>query len=154
MNAFEVFELPVTLDLDLGELRKLYIQKQQLAHPDHGGEIIDSEIINKSYTLLKNRESRVQLILELNQIDTNDSSTLPQGFLFEMMELSESLESEDSSYLMLKIEELMSASNTEFQELSVTFQNTSENIKKLATWYQKNKYYHRLDKNFKGIHEI
>lgn len=154
MNAFEVFNISVSLDIDLTDLRKQYLQKQQNAHPDHGGEIYDSEIINKAYTILKNKESRVQLILELNKIDTNDSSTLPSGFLFEMMEMSESMEFEEIETTKGKIDGLLQASNDEFLSLAQTFQNTPESIKQLATWYQKNKYYHRLAKNFNGIHEI
>lgn len=154
MNAFEIFGLPISVDIDLGNLRKLYIQKQQNAHPDQGGDTIESEQINKAYTILKNRESRVKLILELNQVDINDSSTLPSGFLFEMMEISEMMELDSPDSIKLKIEELLNISSAEFQEISASFENSQVNIMKLAVWYQKNKYYTRLDKNSQGIQEI
>ena len=154
MNAFDIFNLPISVDIDLPQLRNKYIKKQQEAHPDRGGEIIDSEKINESYTILKNRESRVKLILEIFEIDTNDSSTLPQGFLFEMMEISEYLESENLEIGQVKIDELLNSSNEEFAIIAQKFQPTKENIKDLAVWYQKNKYYYRLDKNLRGIKEI
>jgi glutamine synthetase adenylyltransferase len=149
MNAFEVFKLPISVEIDLVNLRKAYIQQQQNAHPDHGGDILDSEQINKAYTILKVRENRIKLILELNQIETNDSSTLPPGFLFEMMEISEMMEAEHHESIKAKIDELMQISDAEFSEI-----HSEESIKKLAVWYQKNKYYNRLEKNSKGIQEI
>jgi hypothetical protein len=94
------------------------------------------------------------LILELNQIETNDSSTLPPGFLFEMMEISEMMEAEHHESIKAKIDELMQISDAEFSEIASVFDHSEESIKKLAVWYQKNKYYNRLEKNSKGIQEI
>ncbi|MCL9980067.1 MAG: hypothetical protein NBV77_01340 [Bacteroidia bacterium] len=154
MNAFEIFGLPISVNIDSGNLRKIYIQMQQNAHPDQGGNTIESEQINKAYTILKNRDSRIKLILELNQVDTNDTSTLPTGFLFEMMEISEMMELDSPDIVKLKIEGLLNHSNTEFQEISSSFDQSQENVLKLAVWYQKNKYYTRLNKNSQGIQEI
>ncbi len=154
MNAFEVFNLPISVEIDLVNLRKAYIQEQQNAHPDHGGNILDSEQINKAYTILKDRESRIKLILELNQIETNDATTLPPGFLFEMMEISEMMEDENKESFKSKIDELIQTSDAEFLEIARSFDNSEESIVKLAVWYQKNKYYNRLEKNSKGIQEF
>jgi hypothetical protein len=64
------------------------------------------------------------------------------------------MEAEHHESIKAKIDELMQISDAEFSEIASVFDHSEENIKKLAVWYQKNKYYNRLEKNSKGIQEI
>lgn len=100
-NYFELFELPVSFEVDLETLSLRYRDLQRAVHPDRFANASDQEkrlsvqqaaLINEAFQALKSPLPRARYLLELNGItlDDNDTSMDP-SFLMEQMELREAL---------------------------------------------------------------
>ena len=101
MNYFSLFELDVKFDMNVSELTKKYYALTKAHHPDHHtlkSEDLKFEAlqkttqINEGYKILKQKETRYKHILELSGIIFEEGKeSVPQEFLFEMMEVNEAL---------------------------------------------------------------
>ncbi len=101
MNYFEIFDLPVSLNIDKKYLRKKYIELSRASHPDYF--ISDNEevkkdtlefsaVLNKAYKTLGNPDETIKYLLkEKGIIEDNEKYVLSPEFLMEMMELNEEL---------------------------------------------------------------
>jgi molecular chaperone HscB len=107
-NHFELFELPVSFDLDLVRLDSAYHTVQQRVHPDKfsAGSAIEKRVAmqwatraNQAYETLKHPLKRAAYLCELQNIDVrNDAHTaMPAAFLVQQMEWRESLEEAQAS---------------------------------------------------------
>ena len=99
-NYFELFDLPLSYEVDLDVLASRYRQLQQSVHPDkfvtaseqsRRLSIQHAAHINDAYQALKDPLKRAQYILELHGIEENDSA-MDSAFLMEQMALREELE--------------------------------------------------------------
>lgn len=98
-SYFELFELPVSFDIDLAELNRKYISLQKRYHPDfHAGAASDdldevmqrSSMLNEALQVLRNPDARMRHVLQLHgQLDDEEKYALPPDFLMAMMELNE-----------------------------------------------------------------
>lgn len=99
---FELFELPVSFDLDLQDLSSRYRELQRAVHPDRFANASDRErrlsvekaaIINDAYQILKSPQRRARYMLELQSVSFDDEKdmALDPGFLMEQIELREAL---------------------------------------------------------------
>ena len=101
-NYFELFDLPVSFDVDPDMLAVRYRTLQQHVHPDkyvtssaqeRRLSIQHAAHINDAFEALKNPLKRAQYLLELKGMLANESGAgLDHGFLMEQMELRETLE--------------------------------------------------------------
>ncbi|NBX76006.1 MAG: Fe-S protein assembly co-chaperone HscB [Proteobacteria bacterium] len=75
-NYFELFGLPISLEIEESSLRQSFYQLSQQAHPDTHSQTDDlnqlqaakwSTVINKGFQTLKNLNSRLEYIFELNR---------------------------------------------------------------------------------------
>lgn len=100
-NYFELFDIPVSFEVDQETLSLRYRDLQRAVHPDRFAGASDQEkrlsvqqasLINEAYQTLKTPLPRARYLLELNGItlDDNDTSMDPM-FLMDQMELRESL---------------------------------------------------------------
>lgn len=102
MTYFEFYGLPQTLNLDEGQLRRLFYQKSKEHHPDvhtladettqaHNLDL--ASFNNDAYRTLSNPTLRLKYVLQLNGLlgDEKHLTKLPADFLMEMMELNETL---------------------------------------------------------------
>lgn len=100
-NYFEIFEIPVSFEVDQDTLSLRYRDRQRAVHPDRFANASDQQkrlsvqhaaLINEAYQTLKSPLPRARYMLELGGItlDDNDTSMDP-SFLMEQMELRESL---------------------------------------------------------------
>ncbi|WP_455199679.1 co-chaperone HscB [Kaarinaea lacus] len=107
-NYFELFNFPVSFDLDLTELSNRYRKLQHTVHPDKFSNASDLErrismqqsaLINEAYQTLKNPLQRARYLLRLKGIDlSSDTSTsMDSEFLMQQMRLREELEQVRSS---------------------------------------------------------
>lgn len=120
MNYFQLFNLPVSLDLDKAQLSRAYQALQQLTHPDKfaSGSDQDKRIalqknaqINDAYTTLKHPLSRAQHMLALRGMEINGEQQTMQdtAFLMQQMELREALEdARDNEDALLKFSDELS----------------------------------------------
>jgi molecular chaperone HscB len=101
-NYFELFDLPISFDIDNRDLAARYRQLQRRVHPDRFADGSDQErrlsmqmtaLINEAFHTLKDPLNRGRYLLKLRGVDTGeetDTSMEPE-FLMEQMELREAL---------------------------------------------------------------
>ncbi len=103
MNYFELFECPVSFEIDSTELSEQYLALQKLYHPDrHVGDEAKDKLqvmqkaaeINDAYTTLKDNILRAEYILKLRGLDIQHETKTIQdpSFLMQQMEFRERLE--------------------------------------------------------------
>lgn len=116
MNYFELYELPLSFDLDAAMLRKKFYELSKRFHPDfyvNESQEKQDEILelstqnNKAYQVLSDPLKRVEYILSLyNMLADGDKHVLPQSFLMEMMDVNEALMEMEFDPDELKLAEL------------------------------------------------
>jgi len=98
-NHFEIFELPVSFDINKDTLAQRYRDLQRAVHPDKYANAPDRERrlamqktvqINEAFQTLKNPLTRAGYLLQLQGIDQNDG-IMDGEFLMTQMELREEL---------------------------------------------------------------
>ena len=101
MNYFELFDIPVSLNVDKGSLAKKYFELQKKYHPDfytqadeaEQQEVLEkSSAINKALKVLQNKDNTIKYLLQLKGLlQEEEKYPLPPDFLMEVMELNENL---------------------------------------------------------------
>ena len=102
MNHFELFNLPVVLDLDLAALKSEFLKLQQQYHPDKADDkdqaLIKSSEINQAFKTLLNVDSRAAYLLSLHKQDYHlDQSINDFEFLQDALEIREQLDEAQSA---------------------------------------------------------
>jgi molecular chaperone HscB len=158
VNYFQLFNLPVSLNLDKAQLSRAYQTLQQLTHPDKFASGSDQEKrialqknaqVNDAYSTLKHPLSRAQHILALRGIviDGEQHTMQDTAFLMQQMELREALEdakqNEDalikfSDELTLEIKQKIAHLEALFNQPESPVQNESiaHEIRKLTFIYK------------------
>ncbi len=102
-NFFELFDLPVSYDVDLNRIQQHYMQLQKQVHPDRFANASDQEKrismqqtswINEALTTLKDPVLRATYLLKLKGLDINleNETTMDAAFLMQQLEMRERLE--------------------------------------------------------------
>ncbi len=102
-NFFELFELPVSYDVDLDKIQQQYMSLQKQVHPDKFANASDLEKrlsmqqtswINEAQTTLKDPVLRASYLLKLKGIDFSleNETTMDAAFLMQQLEMRERLE--------------------------------------------------------------
>jgi molecular chaperone HscB len=102
MNYFELFNIPVSFDVNMSVLPQTYQQLQRLTHPDKfasGSEqeklvaIQKNAQVNDAYSVLKSPLSRAEYLLSLRGIDLqHEQQTIKDtAFLMQQMDWREEL---------------------------------------------------------------
>jgi molecular chaperone HscB len=109
MNYFELYDTPISYNIDQVALKQKYIALSRLHHPDYqvqnseqkqAEEQLKTIDVNAGFQILKHNTKRLYYILELKGIVAeNEKYALPSAFLMDMMELNEQLESVDNTTL-------------------------------------------------------
>lgn len=124
MNHFELFDLPVALDIDLATLKANFLRLQQQYHPDKAEDknqaMIKSSEINQAYKVLSNVDSRAGYLLALKKQDYHlDQSIGDFEFLQSAMEIREQLDEasspEDLNSLKVEVQQWMDGLVREFK---------------------------------------
>jgi len=148
-NYFELFELPVTFDIDLNVLTQRYRELQHAVHPDKFANATDRErmlavqqtsLINEAHTSLKDPLLRARYMLSLAGVDiTNEPETvMDTEFLMQQMELREQLaEIKGSQDALTNLDNFMANVKS---ELKKRIQTLSELLSDLNTETQKQAY--------------
>ena len=102
MSHFELFNLPVALDIDLAVLKSEFLKLQQQHHPDKAENkdeaLIQSSEINQAYKTLLSVDSRAGYLLALKKQDYHlDQSISDFEFLQDALEIREQLDEARSS---------------------------------------------------------
>jgi curved DNA-binding protein CbpA len=169
LNHFDILGIKPSPIINALELKKAFITKQRLVHPDTGVDTDDSQDLNAAYEILRTEEGALKsfLLMFVSEEELN-KNLLPADFLMEMMELSDIIEdSRVSGGVNDKQEAEKSISNLKskleiekqnlFSENSINIENSSNAISQInpwIVWYQKSRYYSRLRKNLDGFEEF
>jgi len=153
MNYFELFEIPISLQIDKATLAQKFFELQKKYHPDFfakGTEYEQAEALeissqlNKAFKVLKNPDETIKYVLQLKQLlEEEEKYQLPPGFLMEMMELNEDL-NEDSAK---QIQELGNQLYSEVKPLVENYNDstiTQAELLQLKEYYYKKKYLQRI----------
>lgn len=101
-NYFEIFDIPVSIEVDLNKVSESYHDLQKEFHPDRFSNSDESErraavqttsLINQAFQTLKEPISRVQYMLKLKgvDIDSESDTTMDTEFLMQQMEFREAI---------------------------------------------------------------
>jgi molecular chaperone HscB len=124
MNHFELFNLPVSLDIDLAVLKSEFLKLQQQYHPDKAENkdeaLIQSSEINQAFKALSNIDSRAGYLLKLKKQDFHlDQSISDFEFLQDALEIREQLEdarsTEELNSLKLEVQQWLDGLSREFK---------------------------------------
>jgi molecular chaperone HscB len=102
-NFFELFDLPVSYDVDLTKIQQWYMQLQKQVHPDRFANASDREKslsmqqtswLNEAKTTLESPVLRATYLLKLKGLDINleNETTMDAVFLMQQLEMRERLE--------------------------------------------------------------
>jgi len=99
MNYFEVFDLPRTLNIDLGALEKSFHELSRRHHPDFHTRRSPEErrqalrmtaLVNDAYRTLRHPVRRAEYLVALEGFKP-DGSKVPKTFLMDVFEINERL---------------------------------------------------------------
>lgn len=102
-NFFELFDLPVSYDVDLNKIQQQYMDLQMQVHPDKFANGSDQEKrlsmqqtswLNEAQATLKDDVLRATYLLKLKDLDINleNETTVDMDFLVQQLEMRERLE--------------------------------------------------------------
>ena len=102
-NFFELFDLPVSYDVDLKKIQQHYMDLQMQVHPDKFANGTDQEKrismqqtswLNEAQATLKDDVLRAAYLLKLKGLDLNleNETTVDMQFLMQQLEMRERLE--------------------------------------------------------------
>jgi molecular chaperone HscB len=153
MNYFELFELPVTLQVDGSQLAKKYFELQKKYHPDYFTQSTDEEqddalekssAVNKALKIFKDKDSTIKYVLQLKGLlEEEEKYQLPPDFLMEVMELNEEL-TNDSAAAVHDFEKEIYAGVQSIIEAYNDATVTTADLLKVKEYYFKKKYLQRI----------
>ncbi|HUS01372.1 MAG TPA: Fe-S protein assembly co-chaperone HscB [Chitinophagaceae bacterium] len=170
MNYFELYEMPLILQIDKKYLQEKYFELQKKYHPDFFSNESEAEqadmlekssMINKAYKTFQNDDETIKYVLLLKELmEEEEKYQLPPEFLIEMMELNEALTDVDHSSLEeteTKISQLEKHLYDQVQNI-VEYYNedrtTDEQLLQVKDYYFKKKYLKRILERLNGIRNI
>ena len=144
MNYFELFNIPVSFNVDLSALPLIYQKLQRLTHPDRfasGSEqeklvaIQKNAQVNDAYSVLKSPLSRAEYILSLRGIDLqHEQQTINDtAFLMQQIEWREELsEVSEQTDPLSALESLEDEINQTIKSDLIKLRNFLESQQKVA----------------------
>ncbi len=174
MNYFELYEIPVSFQVDQGLLKKKYYELSRLYHPDfftsspgeeQAGILEKASQVNKAYKVLQSLDETIKYVLQLmGLLQEEEKFELDPQFLMEVMDINEELmelemdENQEqlmnveqkANRLMLKIYEDAAPVMDAYQE-GVT---TEEELLQVKDFYFQQKYLQRILDKIRGIRNI
>jgi len=153
MNYFELFDIPVSLQVDRSLLAKKYFDLQKKYHPDFYSnaseeeqqEVLEkSSDINKALKIFRDSDATIKYVLQLKGLlEEEEKYQLPPEFLMEVMELNENL-SENSAEEVADFEKAIYTGVKDIIEQYDDNAITEEALLKVKDYYFRKKYLHRI----------
>ena len=170
MDYFELYEMPVSLQVDKKYVQKKYFELQKKYHPDfftnesaeEQADVLEkSSMINKAYKTFQNDDETIKYVLQIKGLlEEEEKYELPPAFLAEMMEINEALMEVDDSSLEeteTKINQLQKHLYAEVQ-INIEYYNeentTNEQLLLVKDYYFKKKYLKRILERLDGMRNI
>ncbi len=138
-NFFELFDLPVSYDVDLNQVQQQYMELQKQVHPDKFANRSDQEKrlsmqqtswINEAQATLKDPVLRASYLLKLKGVDISleNETTMDAVFLMQQLEMREKLENvkkemDPVSVLDSMAKEIKSSTSEMMQGFAKSYEN-------------------------------
>ncbi|MDH5735215.1 MAG: Fe-S protein assembly co-chaperone HscB, partial [Gammaproteobacteria bacterium] len=132
-SYFDIFNVPLSYDIDLNKVGEIYLKLQKSVHPDRYANSGDQEkriamqqtsLINQAFYTLKDPVSRAQYMLKLKglDMDSETDTTMDAEFLMEQMEFRESImEVQDKSDPLSELDSMLAVLGKKMDGLSKDF---------------------------------
>ena len=153
MNYFELFDIPVSLYVDKGNLPKKYFELQKKYHPDfyiqadeaEQQEVLEkSSAINKALKIFQNKDSTIKYVLQLKGLlQEEEKYPLPPAFLMEVMELNENLTANSTGAIVAFENDIYAGVKTIIETYNDDTISTAD-LLKIKEYYFKKKYLQRI----------
>ena len=153
MNYFELFDIPVSLQVDKNTLAKKYFELQKQFHPDFFTQATEHEQsealekssqINKALKVLKNQNETIKYVLQLKGLlEEEEKYQLPPEFLMEVMELNEELSANSQQQINDFETEIYEPVKNIIENFSAET-TSAEELLKVKEYYYKKKYLQRI----------
>jgi len=169
-NYFDLFELPLSFDIDLPKLNSHYRELQKILHPDRYASASDQERrlsvqkstqVNEAFQTLKSAALRARYLLELKGIQFNDEkdTSFDPAFLMEQMELRENLAAvkqaaDPSGTLAELLRDIEIRQQQMIKKLQILFAtNNEESLQEAKQAVQKIRFLNRLQQEAEEMEE-
>jgi molecular chaperone HscB len=153
MNYFELFDIPVNLQVNKNLLTQKYFELQKKFHPDFFTQATEyeqaealeaSSKINKALKTLKNEDETIKYVLQLKGVlQEEEKYQLPPDFLMEVMELNEEISKDSLTQINSFEKEIYSTVEHIIKNYDDTT-ITTEALLKVKEYYFKKKYLQRI----------
>jgi molecular chaperone HscB len=164
MTYFELFNIPVSLQVDVATIKSKFYELSRKYHPDFFSQSTEAEqdealekssLLNKAFKVFNNKEETLKYVLQLKDLlDDEEKYKLPPAFLMEMMELNEALmdakmEEDDAKVSSCK-SQVSSLENELYENIKSIIENfkdgvsTEKELLQVKDYYFKKKYLARI----------
>ncbi|NDF98262.1 MAG: Fe-S protein assembly co-chaperone HscB [Chitinophagia bacterium] len=160
MTYFELFEIPVQLQVDIKQLSRKFLQLSRRYHPDFFTQdtpeaqeeaLQQSALLNKAWNVFQQPDEILAYVLKLKGLLTEQEKfQLDPAFLMEMMEINEAIEEKDptrQASLKVRLEELQQAIYAPIKKIVEEYQEgvtTEADLLKIKAYYFQKKYLDRI----------
>jgi molecular chaperone HscB len=169
MTYFDLFEIPVQLQVDKASLPLKYFELSRKYHPDffiRGSEeekataLEKSALLNKAFKTFQNPDETIKYVLQLKELlEEEEKYELPPDFLMEVLEINEELMELDENKILLpnlelRIIELQNEIYEPVKEIVEGYKEGTTSKKELLQvkdYYYKKKYLNRIRQQLNGM---
>lgn len=160
MNYFELFEIPIQLQVDAKQLSGKFLQLSRRYHPDFYTQdtpdaqedaLQKSALLNKAWNVFQQPDQTIAYVLNLKGLlDEQEKFQLDPDFLMEMMDINEAIAENDparQTSLNERLEELQQEIYAPVKKIVEDYQEgttTEAELLKVKAYYFQKKYLDRI----------
>ena len=167
MNYFDLFEIPVQLNVNAAALSGKFFELSKKYHPDYyinKGEEAQAEaleksaLLNKALKTFQKPDETIKYVLQLKGLlEEEEKYELPPDFLMEVLEINEQLMDADESSvssLQSTVDNLQTEIYEPVKEIVEHYQEgvtPEEGLLRVKEYYYKKKYLDRIRRQLAGM---
>lgn len=169
MNYFELYNLPISFEVDHSALKKAFLMLSKKYHPDfftmesaadQEEALQMSTLNNKAYKSLKDFDLRMRYVLDLAGVmEEEGKAKLPQDFLMEMMDINEAImdlqmdyDSDSQSKIITQIDQFELELKASVSDDLIKYNGQADfDLSQIKDYYLKKKYLRRIKDNLNKI---
>jgi len=166
MYFFELYDIPVSFEVNARALKRRFHALSKQYHPDfhtdkseeEQAEILDmSGKVNEAYQILKDADKRMKYILDQKGLLQEGKDKLPQMFLMEMMDINEALmelefgaDAKQAAVVKSNVDTLENSMLAETSDILESYDDekvTEQELSSIKNYYLKKRYLLRIREN-------
>ena len=165
MNYFDLFEIPVQLNVNAASLSGRFFELSKKYHPDYyigeqqaaQAEALEmSAMLNKAWKTFQSSDATIKYVLRLKGLlEEEEKYNLPSDFLMEVLEINELLmEGAEADSIWPRLEELQNEIYEPVKNIIENYKEgvtTEEELLQVKEYYYKKKYLDRIRQQLAGM---